>query len=302
MTDVSEAVVKDLPQEDKDSLPLPISENSELDLSVLDTLNLSENTQKQDSTSSTPALGLKAINQKGDIVFLMAEGIGFHKSLPEIYIPNSILDFKYKLNTYSIEHPNEELHIISYYGASENIETPNLGMQRGNKVKEVLINTGIPAEKIVIKPTIMELQFDENENYQQGISFIFRPLDKDRLKSLQFSLPENKTIYPNFVNNDIFVNDALKDLLQEAKSTFAMHPQVVIEIIGHTDNVGNANDNYLVALRYARQVRWYLVTKGGIPKDQVIASSQGEAMAIANNATERGRFLNRRIEVHYRLN
>ncbi|MEM7187727.1 MAG: OmpA family protein, partial [Bacteroidota bacterium] len=68
------------------------------------------------------------------------------------------------------------------------------------------------------------------------------------------------------------------------------------------DNIGNANDNYLLGLKYARQVRWYLVTKGKLDPKKVVAISKGESLSIATNRTERGRLLNRRIEINYQLN
>ena len=49
-------------------------------------------------------------------------------------------------------------------------------------------------------------------------------------------------------------------------------------------------------------MRWYLINKGGLDKDRVIALSEGESKSIANNNTEEGQFLNRRIEVKYRAN
>ena len=52
-----------------------------------------------------------------------------------------------------------------------------------------------------------------------------------------------------------------------------MNPNLIIEVIGHTDNIGNANDNYLLGLNYAKQVRWYFINKGGIDKNKVVASS-----------------------------
>lgn len=265
----------------------------------IDTLQLKENTTEIKDTIAITK-GLKAINQNNDIIFLFEQGIALIKNTAVIEIPVDIVDFKYKINTYLIEHKDEELEILSFYDASENIEMPNFGMQRGRKVKDILIETGIESERIVVRPIIKSLPFDNSGKLANGITFNFKPLDEERIELLKSSLPESKTLYPNFVNNDIFVNEPLQNLLDEAKTVLSKNPSAVIEVIGHTDNIGNANDNYLLGLNYARQVRWYLVNKGGINTERVIASSAGESKSIATNATERGRTLNRRIEIIYK--
>ena len=277
---------------------LPEVDSVSVNPSIRDTLNLEENTGMEEDSLHLDT-GLKAQTADGDIIFYFEEGIQIQKNNPTPVIPSSLVDFKYKLNTYILEHPNKELQITALYDASENIITPNLGTQRGNTIRKILLEAGMPKEKVYVQSTIKEINFDENNFFKNGISFNFKELDSSRVEMSKFYLPETKTIYPKFINNDIFVNEALKLLLEEAKTILSSNPNAKLEIIGHTDNIGNANDNYLLALQYARQVRWYLVSKGNLDKNRIIAASEGEAKSIANNATERGRFLNRRIEVKY---
>jgi OOP family OmpA-OmpF porin len=248
------------------------------------------------------ANGMKATSTNGDVVFLYPKGITIWKNTNQIEYPNSVLDFKYKLNTYLIEHPDQELHISSVYSASENIENPNFGFQRGVKIKKILSQTGVPNEKMVIKSIIREVEFKSDNSFGNGINFSFHPLDKERIESHKLLLPGTKTIYPKLVNNDIVVNKALEGLLKEVKAALQKDPNLKVNIVGHTDNIGNANDNYLLGLKYARQVRWYLVTKGNLDRKRVLAISEGESKSIATNRNERGRLLNRRIEIKYDTN
>jgi len=281
--------------------PLNMEESTDILIASKDTIGLSEN-EEDPIVDGTIANGMKATAINGDVVFLYTEGITIWKNTNQIEYPNAILDFKYKLNTYLIEHPNQELHISSVYSASENIENPNFGFQRGVKIKEILSRTGIPSKKMVIKSVIREVEFKSDNSFGNGINFSFHPLDKERVESLKLLLPETKTIYPKLVNNDIFVNKALEDLLKEVKATLQRNPNLIVKIVGHTDNIGNANDNYLLGLKHARQVRWYLVTKGNLDKKRVVAISEGESKSIATNRNERGRLLNRRIEIKYDTN
>ena len=296
-------------QTDRLSDITPIETNEEvplvgldtLDIPITDTLNLSENIQNTFEEEPLSKV-LRATNQDGDVIFLFSKGITIFKDTSTVVIPPEILDFKYKINTYLVEHPKEEVQILALYAASEKIKNPNLGIRRGNKIRDILESVGIPREKLAVKSMIKDFNYDLNGAFPYGISFNFKPLDTIRLNSLKFRLPEDKTIYPKLVNNDIFVNDVLKELLEEVKNVLSSNPNVRVEIIGHTDNIGNANDNYVLALKYSRQVRWYLINKGGLDKDRVIALSEGESKSIANNNTEEGQFLNRRIEVKYRAN
>ena len=276
----------------KEDLSIPILENDTLaDVDSLVVLK-----EKIDEEIVEPA-GLKATDPDGKVIFFFPTGITITKNSPEIIIPNEIIDFKYKLNTYLIEHPYQEIHISSLYSASENIESPNLGIKRARKIKEILVQTGISREKIVIKPRITEIDFDTNGTYNKSFSFLFKPLDIDRIESSKPEIPEPKTVYPIFSTQGIEVNEALANLLEEIKGIVSENPDITIQVIGHTDNVGNASDNYIEGLKYARQVRWYLVTKGQINRKKILAKSAGESESIASNKTERGRTANRRIEI-----
>jgi len=280
----------------QNELEIPtILTNSGANDSKIDSLNITNRKEKEDH------FGLKAVNYEGDVVFLFDEGMGIVKNSPLVTIPESIVDFKYKLNTYMLEHPENELHIMSMYGAGENIETPNLGIQRAKMIRDILISTGVHPDKIVIKPVIKELTFNENETYANGVSFYFKPLDNKRLENLKNKplTPNTKVVYPKFSSQGIMVNDALQELLKEVVLLVESNPEIKIEVIGHTDNIGNDTDNYTEGLSYARQVRWYLVTKGNIDRKQVIATSKGESEPIANNGSLQGRQTNKRIEVSF---
>jgi len=281
--------------------PLAIDDADAVIGETTDSLSLKENKDEL-RTDTSGSLGLKATTPGNELVFLYSEGITIWKNTDQLEYSSKILDFKYKLNTYLVEHPDEELQISSLYSASENIVHPNFGSQRGQKLKRILLKSGISGEKMVVKPVIREIAFDENGVFKNGIFFSFQPLDSERVEDLRLSLPETKTIYPELVNNDIVVNIALQDLLAEVKNAVESNPNLLVHIVGHTDNIGNANDNYKLGLKYARQVRWYLLINGNIKRDRIIASSEGESKAIAGNKTKRGRLLNRRIEVIYKTN
>lgn len=85
---------------------------------------------------------------------------------------------------------------------------------------------------------------------------------------------------------------ALNDLAEVMK----FKKKMVIEIAGHTDNVGDDAANLKLSQSRAETVRDYLVGKG-IGKDRITAKGYGETQPVATNDTEEGKQKNRRTEV-----
>jgi len=72
-------------------------------------------------------------------------------------------------------------------------------------------------------------------------------------------------------------------------------PQIVIELSGHTDNVGSSASNKALSQERVNAVKTYLVSKG-VDTSRLKAVGYGENEPIAPNTTEEGRQQNRRVE------
>jgi OOP family OmpA-OmpF porin len=72
-------------------------------------------------------------------------------------------------------------------------------------------------------------------------------------------------------------------------------PDFRVEIRGHTDSKGAADYNQKLSERRAEAVRDYFISKG-VPASQMTTKGYGSTKPIADNATEEGRAVNRRIE------
>lgn len=68
-----------------------------------------------------------------------------------------------------------------------------------------------------------------------------------------------------------------------------------VEVKGHTDNVGTEEFNMKLSKERARSVVRYLERRG-VPKDRLSYSYYGMSRPLADNDTEEGRMLNRRVE------
>ena len=73
------------------------------------------------------------------------------------------------------------------------------------------------------------------------------------------------------------------------------HPEMKVEIEGHTDNIGTNEFNLWLSLQRAQTVKDYLVAKG-IDPNRLVVKGFGEEQPRATNKTPQGRALNRRIE------
>ncbi len=87
-------------------------------------------------------------------------------------------------------------------------------------------------------------------------------------------------------------NNALNDLVEVMK----LKPGLVIEISGHTDNVGSPESNLKLSLDRANAVKNYLV-QHGIAASRITTQGYGDTKPAASNDTDEGKQKNRRTEV-----
>ncbi|MBW8459231.1 MAG: OmpA family protein [Thiobacillus sp.] len=71
---------------------------------------------------------------------------------------------------------------------------------------------------------------------------------------------------------------------------------VDIEVAGHTDSMGSDAYNMKLSRQRAEAVRNFLISRG-VAADRLTAKGYGESQPVADNATEDGRFKNRRVEL-----
>ena len=72
-------------------------------------------------------------------------------------------------------------------------------------------------------------------------------------------------------------------------------PTLKIRIEGHTDNIGSDKSNIELSINRANAVVQYLISKG-VDESRIQSIGYGESKPIADNRTEEGRKLNRRVE------
>ena len=93
---------------------------------------------------------------------------------------------------------------------------------------------------------------------------------------------------------DIIMPSSLPELKRIA--TFVATYGYRVQLSGHTDNVGKAEDNQVLSQARAEAVRRQLIAYGCNP-DNIEAFGYGDTRPIASNETEQGRQSNRRVEI-----
>lgn len=114
--------------------------------------------------------------------------------------------------------------------------------------------------------------------------------------ALRVTLPTSDS----FATGSAAVTPALRNSLRPVVQVLTTHPELRANIIGHTDNTGNANANVTLSQRRAVAVRSYLISRG-VRANRLVAEGRGQTQPVADNATAQGRAANRRIEIDLSL-
>jgi outer membrane protein OmpA-like peptidoglycan-associated protein len=103
-------------------------------------------------------------------------------------------------------------------------------------------------------------------------------------------------LYVNFATDEDKPLPASEPVLQELLATLQEAPDLKVELIGHTDSQGSAPYNLDLSQRRAAGVYLWLI-QHGVESGRLRSDGRGLMEPIADNATDSGRALNRRVEV-----
>lgn len=110
--------------------------------------------------------------------------------------------------------------------------------------------------------------------------------------NITLNMPGNIT----FAFNDASLQSQFYPVLDDVARTLTEYNQTVVEVAGHTDNVGSDAYNQELSVRRANSVASYLQSRG-VMQQRLITVGAGESRPVASNDTEAGRAQNRRVEI-----
>ena len=139
-------------------------------------------------------------------------------------------------------------------------------------------------------------KFDMDEN--------FRP------QYVELSLPSDEEYYADKLNrhesvvlNNIYFDFDSFELLPSSEKGIDMivdmlntYPELNIEIVGHTDDMGDADYNLVLSKKRADAVKTALINKG-VMEDRIETRGLGASKPLVPNNSDKHRALNRRVEM-----
>jgi len=172
----------------------------------------------------------------------------------------------------------------------------DLSLRRAQAVSDYLVSTGVAAEKL------REVGRGENDpiasndtpegraqNRRVEIIAIAEPRALDTIRFPSVALFPRRSAELTEKGKELLAKNEqdARDMLSRAS---------YIEVIGHTDDVGDDAYNLALSEDRAEAVRNHLVA-AGVDPSKIVTVGAGESMPIASNKTDEGRAENRRVEV-----
>ena len=167
-----------------------------------------------------------------------------------------------------------------------------IGMISGHDAKErrqrALIGAGVGGLSGAAVGAYMDKQEAElrEQMRQSGVSVTRKGDD------IILNMPGNIT----FRTGSADLNPQFFKVLDGVAQVAKKYDKTIIEVAGHTDNVGGADYNRQLSQRRAGSVAQYLESRG-VSGQRIMTAGGGEDHPIASNSTDQGRAANRRVEV-----
>ncbi len=98
-----------------------------------------------------------------------------------------------------------------------------------------------------------------------------------------------------FATNKTYILPQSEQAMADLAEFLLLNPSVTIHITGHTDAVGSDEANQILSEGRANAVKADLVNRG-VVDNRITTEGKGEKEPVADNDTEEGRQLNRRVE------
>lgn len=154
------------------------------------------------------------------------------------------------------------------------------------------------------KSNISKIKTNENQSITKGsnVSETKNPtlFEQPKLDSLKLEKKPEIIVLPNvffeFDKYELRQNylQEILNLLEPLKKKTFHH----LEIIGHTDNIGNESYNQKLSFKRAESVATLLIINNICKKEQITFLGKGASSPKSSNETEEGRQQNRRVEVY----
>lgn len=223
-----------------------------------------------------------------------------HKSIFYFLVPPSVKQFVgYSTSLYSGRESTQEWPVD----------------KRVNKLTHVSIAVNasrvrlyLDDQKIFDLPKAFDKNSYRNNFHFRAAPLIPQPKDGFYITNLRIAASE-KDVRSTLIRNRKYsttgiyfntasaaIQPASHGIIKEIGDALIENPEVKIEIIGHTDHVGNTSYNQTLSEQRALSIKNYLVKNFAIAESRIVTSGKGAGSPVADNALAEGRAQNRRVD------
>ena len=239
----------------------------------------------------------------GDLNMKLSDNFNFKTSDFSILNPVSgdVENGVSKLKDYLLDNPLKTVDITGFYRSDEtnNSAYPNLGVARANAVKNYLVLHGVSSKQIDTYGKLNDgINPDENSTLFGPLEFGVLTTDASDTSSMDALKTACDAVRANPLTLHFQTGQAAISLTTEQRQKIADISHCVdklgvkVQVVGHTDNTGDASNNIVLGQQRADFAKGYLI-KNGILESNIETSSKGQTVPIADNSTEEGRSENR---------
>ena len=161
-------------------------------------------------------------------------------------------------------------------------------LTKGDKLQNAMIGAGIGALAGGGAGYYMDVQEAKLRQQLQGTGVSVTRMGDN----ITLNLPGNVT----FATGSADLNARFFSVLDSVATVVKEYDKTLIEVAGHTDNVGATAYNQGLSERRAQTVANYLEGRGVAAK-RLLTVGAGETHPVASNDTDAGRQANRRVEI-----
>ena len=163
---------------------------------------------------------------------------------------------------------------------------------------------GEPSKYCQIYSGLGEVDYDKIEDIVRRYQTMPTEVDYDRIceivkKCMGPAKTEDKWVLVgvNFDFNKATLRPESYPILDNAASILLTHPEVNVEIQGHTDQIGSEKYNNQLSQERAEAVKKYLVAKG-VDASRLTTTGKGKGDLLFKESDPVSRYYNRRVEFH----
>jgi outer membrane protein OmpA-like peptidoglycan-associated protein len=177
------------------------------------------------------------------------------------------------------------------------------------EIKEVVKEEAVKEQEVKVAPVIVEKPIEKVAEKPIKVADVYTknsenlekvPESQDEMLSV---LSSKEAIGKRYILTKIYFEQSSPKMLPESDEqlnsileVLKSNPNLKIELVGHTDNVGDSRQNVYLSKFRAKVVSSYLYNQG-IEDFRISTKGMGDEFPVIQNDTEENKSQNRRVEL-----